>query len=374
MNTPFAVWVESFPSHDITTATIETIGYKHMYFNFLETDSALDPTDSPEPSMTFEDFCEAVEDLAMLNATEKAVETLAGLPLAMLIAALDAGEAVNEIDDDELDEDDITALAEHFRIDGPTIESASIVLKAGQENALFDHYEAKTDHWMDRVTPMLVNLNAATLERALAAHTAFWNALEMWHDNWTETATCKRVEHDPAFNLFAIKTADSIAAVHGVSKDMMRAMNAINHWIGRVGLDEVRVRFAERLIADGCDPADPDVAHARAALAALPTDAGTVDRMIAAARAFGKAEATWRLDWTFDERNADTGARPEDQPAYAAFTERLLASIVAEHGVTVAQLQRAVFTGAQYIGYDDILARRWKRLAPRVAAAIDALN
>ncbi|MCI1041777.1 hypothetical protein [Caballeronia zhejiangensis] len=131
MNTPFAVWVESFPSHDITTATIETIGYKHMYFNFLETDSALDPTDSPEPSMTFEDFCEAVEDLAMINATEKAVETLAGLPLAMLIAALDAGEAVNEIDD-ELDEDDIIALAEHFRIDGPTIEAASIILKAGQ--------------------------------------------------------------------------------------------------------------------------------------------------------------------------------------------------------------------------------------------------
>lgn len=105
MDTPFAIWVESFP-YEITTATIETFRYKHMYFNFLETDSALDPTDSPEPSMSFEDFCEALDDIAM----QKAVETLAGLPFAMLIAALDAGEAVNEIDDDnELDEDDIAA-------------------------------------------------------------------------------------------------------------------------------------------------------------------------------------------------------------------------------------------------------------------------
>ena len=105
MDTPFAIWVESFP-YEITTAAIKEFGYKRMFYSFLEIDSALDPTDSPEPSMSFEDFCEALDDIAM----QKAVETLAGIPLAMLIAALDAGEAVNEIDDDnELDEDDIAA-------------------------------------------------------------------------------------------------------------------------------------------------------------------------------------------------------------------------------------------------------------------------
>lgn len=376
MDTPFAIWVESFP-YEITTATIETIRYKHMYFNFLETDSALDPTDSPEPSMSFEDFCEALDDIARLNAAEKALKTLAGLslPLTTLVNALNAANEIDdEIDEDEIDEDDIATLAEHFRIDGTTIMAVGIVVKAGREDALLDQYEAKADRLLDRVMPMLVNLDAATLEQALAAHAAFWAALETWHANWTETVTCKRVEHDPAFNPFAIKTEASIAAAHGVSKDMMRCTDAINHRIGRVGLDEVRVRFAERLIADGRDPADPDMVYARAALAALPADNDTVDRMIAAARAYGEAEATWCLDRTFDERNADTSARPEDQPAYAAFTERLLASIVAEHGVTVAQLQHAVTTGAQYIGHDNILARRWKRLAPRVAAAIAALN
>ncbi|HDR8950400.1 TPA: hypothetical protein QDB40_002655 [Burkholderia vietnamiensis] len=372
MDTPFAIWVELFP-YEITADTIKEFGFKKLYFDFLETDSALDESDSEEPTISFEDFCEALDDMAMLNAAEKSLKTLAGLslPLTTLVNALNAA---NEIDEDDIDEDDIATLAEHFRIDGTTIMAVGIVVKAGQEDALLDQYEAKADRLLDRVMPMLVNLDAATLEQALAAHAAFWAALETWHANWTETVTCKRVEHDPAFNPFATKTEASIAAAHGVSKDMMRCTDAINHWIGPVGLDEVRVRFAERLIADGRDPADPDTVYARAALAALPADDGTVDRIIAAARAYGEAEATWCLDGKFDECNADTSARPEDQPAYVAFTERLLASIVAEHGVTVAQLQHAVTTGAQYIGHDNILARRWKRLAPRVAAAIAALN
>ncbi len=309
------------------------------------------------------------------HETEQALNALAALPLKMLTSAVAAGDFYNEFDDDQLAEAEaeITAdLAASFGVDGAMVKAAAIVLVAGRYDAVIERHEkcvTTNPAYVDALT--LAQCDAATFDRVLTAYKALDEACTVWRDDWCEKADTWSFPADNAmYRAFTAETMSALAEAHDVNRNLVAFAHDIDRLVGRVGFDEVRVLFAERLIAEGRDPSDAEVVYARAALAALPTDVAMVERVIAAERAYTSSTARWCLNWTFDR---DHGL-PEEQPEYTAFAQRLLASTLAEYDVTEAQLMHAVINRRQYLGHDGIRASHMKRLAPRVAAVLNQSN
>ncbi|WP_205183716.1 hypothetical protein [Burkholderia sp. LMG 13014] len=308
---------------------------------------------------------------AELDPVGKAIAMLAALPLKMLTSSLEAGIFYNEFDDEQLAEAEaeITAeLAASLGVDGAMVKAAAIVLGAGRYDDLIErHGTCVTMNHAYVDAFILASLDAATFDRVLAAHKALDEACTAWREDWCENASTYPFPSDNAmYRAFADETMSALATTHDVDRNPIAFADDIDRLVGRVGFDELRVLSAERLIAEGRDPSDAEVVHARAALAALPTDAAMVERVIAAERAYSSSTARWCLDWTY-ARNAEAGL-PEEQPGYTAFAQRLLADLVAEYDVTEAQLTHAVSNSRQYLGHDGLRASHMKRLAPRVAA------
>ncbi|MGF6570109.1 hypothetical protein [Paraburkholderia fungorum] len=311
------------------------------------------------------------ERRAELDPVGKAIAMLAALPVKMLTSSLEAGIFYNEFDDEQLAEAEaeITAeLAASLGVDGAMVKAAAIVLGAGRYDDLIErHGKCVTMNHAYVDAFILVCLDAATFDRVLAAHKALDEACAAWRDDWCENASTYPFPPDNAmYRAFTDETMSALATTYDVDRNLIAFADDIDRLVGRVGFDEVRVLSAERLIAEGRDPSDAEVVHARAALAALPTDAAMVERVIAAERAYSSSTARWCLDWTY-ARNAEAGL-PEEQPGYTAFAQRLLADLVAEYDVTEAQLTHAVSNSRQYLGHDGLRASHMKRLAPRVAA------
>ncbi len=307
------------------------------------------------------------------HATNHTIAMLAALPIDAFTGTMESAGLYNE-DLDEFDDKEraekAAFLAEAFNIRPEWITLASPIVEDG------DQYWAMIERFNDAATEQLAvelstlaSLDAATLDHVITAHNAFDQRRAGWEVEWMKKNDAEFLgvlSDDPDYRAFSEQTLIACAAEHNVDQGVLRQAERINDRWGRVGFDEVLVRFAERR-----DVSDAEVVYTRGALAALPTDVAMVERVIAAERAYTSSTARWCLDWTFDARNADKSGLPEEQPEYTAFARRLLALTLAEYDVTEAQLMHAVGNSKQYLGHDGIRASHMKRLAPRVAAVLN---
>ncbi|MCA7967297.1 hypothetical protein LGM54_30405 [Burkholderia cenocepacia] len=118
MNTPFEDWTMLFP-YTITTDIIETIGLDSMYADFQEVERISieeairagyryepdeDDDEEDDDRMSYEDFCEAVEDIAAQNDSEEALNALVALGRDAAQRALNAQHVYDRAYNDAQDE------------------------------------------------------------------------------------------------------------------------------------------------------------------------------------------------------------------------------------------------------------------------------
>ncbi|MBI0326915.1 hypothetical protein [Burkholderia plantarii] len=308
--------------------------------------------------------------MTIAHETNHTITMLAALPLDCFTGTVSFAVHYNE-DLEENDDDERMAKAawlaevrnlrpEWIMLAGPIIEDGDLY------PVMIERFNDTAAQTLAVELNTLASLNAATLNRVLTACTLFDERCTAWQDDWNEkNDTCARRVHPDNldYRAFSEQTFAACAAEHNVDQGLLRHAARINDRWGRIGFDEVLVRFAERVKTEGRDPTDPDAAHARVAMAALPSTLAELERLLAARRDYTLAEI--RLSSCL----AGPG-RPEGQPEYAAYTQCLMTLTTKKHNVTEAQLRHALYVDEHFLAFPEIRASHGERLVPRVAALL----